>query len=314
VKPDLISIDSEKLQHSHIQTLEKEFTIHFLTEGPQRAEILRKVGDKVRFLTTTAFMGAKPDLVAALPKLEIIANFGVGVDSIDVKGATARGIPVTNTPDVLNVCVADLAIGLLIASMRRIAEGDRYVRDGRWLKGELPLGGRVSEKRLGILGLGKIGKMIAKRALAFDMDISYHGRRKQDDVPYRFYGDLAEMAANVDVLVAICPGGPDTRRIVNEKVMRALGPKGVLVNVARGSVVDEAALVKVLQEKALGAAALDVFEAEPKVPPELLTMDNVVLMPHTGSGTLETRRAMGDLVVANLLAHLHGKPLLTRCN
>jgi hydroxypyruvate reductase len=175
----------------------------------------------------------------------------------------------------------------------------------------MPLGRRVTGKRLGILGLGKIGKEIAKRAASFRMDISYNGRSKQADVPYKFYADLAEMAANVDFLVVICPGGAATRHIVNEKVLRALGPQGAVINVARGSVIDEQALVKVLQDKALGAAALDVFEKEPCLPAELAAMDNVTMMPHVGSATFETRLDMGNLTIANLRAHLAGKPLLT---
>jgi lactate dehydrogenase-like 2-hydroxyacid dehydrogenase len=314
LKPDLIAIDSDKLQPSHIKMLEAEFTVHHVPPSGDRAAFVKPIADSVRFASTSAFIGLKADLMQALPKLEIIANFGVGTDSIDVKAATARGIAVTNTPDVLNICVADLAIGLIIACARRIAQGDRHVRAGKWLQGDLPLGGRVSGKRLGILGLGKIGKMIAKRAAAFDMEISYNGRKQQAVVPYRFYSDLAEMAANVDFLVAICPGGPETRHLVNERVIHALGPKGTLINVSRGSVVQEQALLKALQSGALGAAALDVFEAEPKVPPAFFELDNVVLMPHTGSGTIDTRTAMGDLVVANLLAQLHGQKLPTRCN
>jgi lactate dehydrogenase-like 2-hydroxyacid dehydrogenase len=314
VKPDLIAIDSLKLQPSHWTTLEGEFTVHRLPAAEQRAEFLKPIAERVRFVQTTSFVGIKADLINALPKLEIISNFGVGVDSTDVKLATSRGIAVTNTPDVLNVCVADLAIGHMIDAARRLAEADRFVRAGKWLKAELTLGTRITGRRLGILGLGTIGKLIAKRAAAFDMDISYHGRTKQDGVPYRYYPDLANMASNVDFLVIICPGGPATYRIVNDKVIRGLGPKGILINVSRGTVVDEQALLKALQEKALGAAALDVFEFEPKIPQEFFALDNVSLTPHIGSGTVETRTAMGDLVVGNLLAQLHGKKLLTRCN
>ena len=311
MKPDLLSIGTGMLLPAHYVELERDFTVHRLPSvAGDPGAVLTPLADRLRFLQTTGTAGCGAAIIDALPKLEIIASVGVGVDAIDVAKAKSRGVKVTNTPDVLNDCVADLAIGLMIAVSRRLAAGDRYVRDGKWLKGGMPITSRVARKRLGILGLGKIGKAIAKRAAGFDMEISYHGRNKQD-VPYRHYGDLAEMAANVDFLVVICPGGPATRNLVNDKVLRALGPKGILVNVARGSVVDEAALVKALQDGALGGAGLDVFAAEPKVPPELFTMENVVLEPHVGSATTETRLDMGNLAIANLRAHIAGKPLLT---
>lgn len=311
-KPDLISIGKGMMLPPHIETMEREFTVHFLPKDTaERPAFLKPLADKVRFVQTTGSDGAKADLIAALPKLEIIACNGVGTDAIDLQAAKARGIRVTNTPDVLNDCVADLAIGLMISGARRLAQADRYVRDGKWLQGGMPLARRVARKRLGILGLGKIGKSIAKRAAGFDMDIGYHGRQKQADVPYRHYESLEEMAKNVDYLVVICPGGAATKHLVNEKVLRALGTKGILINVARGSVVDEAALIKVLQDKALGGAALDVFADEPRVPAELLAFDNVVVAPHVGSATIDTRTDMGNLVVENLLAHKNGKKLLT---
>lgn len=312
MKPDLISAGKGMLLPPHYVELERDFTVHYLPPRPEdRPAFLKPLADRVRFLQTTGGAGANAALMDALPKLEIIASVSVGVETIDLAHAKTRGIRVTNTPDVLNDCVADLALGLLIAAARRLTVGDRYVRDGKWLKAQMPVTTRVSRKRLGILGLGKIGKVIARRAAAFDMTIAYHGRTPQPDVPYKFYGDLAEMAANVDFLVVICPGGPATRNLVNDKVIRALGPKGILVNVARGSVVDEPALVQALKDGALGGAGLDVFAAEPQVPTELFAMDNVVLAPHVGSATTETRMDMGDLAIANLRAHLSGKPLLT---
>jgi lactate dehydrogenase-like 2-hydroxyacid dehydrogenase len=311
VKPDLISISKSMFLPPHVPDLEKDFTIHYLPPPAERPAFLKSLADKVRFVQTTGTAGCDRTIIDALPKLEIIGCIGVGVDAIDVAYAKSKGIKVTNTPDVLNDCVADLAIGLMISAARGLAGGHQWVKNGSWVeKGIMPLGRRVARKRLGILGLGKIGKAIAKRAGAFDMEIAYHGRQKQD-VPFKHYGDLAEMAANVDYLVVICPGGPATKHLVNEKVLRALGPKGILINVARGSVVDEKALVKVLQEKALGGAALDVFETEPCKPAELAAMDNVVLAPHVGSATYETRLDMGNLTIANLRAHLQGKPLLT---
>jgi len=312
VKPDLLSIGGGMLLPPHFVELERDFALHRLpASADAQPAFLKPLADRLRLVQTTGTAGCSAAVIDALPKLEIIACVGVGVDAIDLARAKARGIKVTNTPDVLNDCVADLAIGLMIAVSRRLAVGDRYVRDGKWLKGGLPIASRVARKRLGILGLGKIGKAIAKRAAAFDMEISYHGRTRQADVPYRHYADLAEMAGDVDFLVVICPGGAATRNLVNDKVIRALGRKGILVNVARGSVVDEPALVKALQDGALGGAGLDVFAAEPKVPPELFAMENVVLEPHIGSATTETRLDMGNLAIANLRAHLAGKPLLT---
>lgn len=312
MKPDLISAGTGMLLAPHHDELARDFTVHYLpARSEEHAAFLRPIGDRVRFLQTTGTYGANPTLMDALPKLEIIASISVGVDTIDLAHAKKRGIRVTNTPDVLNDCVADLAMGLMIAAARRLAEADRFVRTGKWLDGQMPITTRVSGKRLGILGLGKIGKVIAKRAAGFDLTIAYHGRTPQANVPYRFYADLADMAANVDFMVVICPGGAATRNLVNDKVIRALGPKGILINVSRGSVVDEPALVRALKEGALGGAGLDVFAAEPQVPTELLTMENVVLAPHVGSATTETRMDMGNLAIANLRAHLAGKPLLT---
>lgn len=311
-KPDLISIGKGMMLPPHIEVMEREFTVHYMPKDPaERAAFLKPIADKVRFIQTTGSDGCKADLMAALPKLEIIACNGVGTDATDLKAAKERGIRVTNTPDVLNDCVADTAMGLMLTVSRNLAYGDRFVREGLWLKGGPALTTRVTGKRLGIIGLGKIGKEIAKRALGFRMKIAYHGRNKQADVPYTFYPDLVEMAKNSDFIIVICPGGEATRHIVNDKVIRALGPKGMLINVSRGSTVDEAALIKALQEKALGAAALDVFAKEPTAAPELTQLSNVVLQPHVGSNTLETRTDMGNLVVENLLAHKSGKKLLT---
>jgi lactate dehydrogenase-like 2-hydroxyacid dehydrogenase len=312
MKPDLISM--APLMQKHMDQIAEDFTIHKLPPaGAERDALLAKLGPNLRFLQTTGSHGADAKLINALPKLEIIACMGVGVDAVDLALAKKKGIAVTNTPDVLNDDVADLAIALMLMTARRLALSDRYVRDGRWLKGGQPLAMKASGKKLGILGLGRIGKAIAKRAAAFSMDISYFGRKKQDDVTYRYYPDLVQMARDVDFLVVICPGGAETKGIVNKQVIEALGPKGILVNVARGSVVDEPALVKALQEGKLGGAGLDVFADEPNAPKELFGMDQVVLAPHVGSATTETRTAMNDLVVANLRAHLKGQKLVTPC-
>ena len=293
------------------QSMERDFTVHKLWQTKDRAALIAEVGGRVRGIQTTGGHGADAGLMAGLPRLEIISCFGVGVDAVDLDAAKRRGVIVTNTPDVLNECVADLAMGLTLATLRRISLGDRFVRAGNWLKGGLPLAQKVGGKTMGILGYGRIGKAIAKRAEAFGMRIVYHGRKPQAGVAHKYYASLTEMARDCDVLMVICPGGPATQHMVNAEVLRALGPEGTLINVARGSVVDEQALVKALADGSLGAAGLDVFESEPKVPEALLGMDQVVLQPHVGSATHETRKAMGDLTVDNLRAHFSGKPVLT---
>jgi lactate dehydrogenase-like 2-hydroxyacid dehydrogenase len=246
-----------------------------------------------------------------LPRLEIVACNGVGVDAIDLAYTRERGIVVTNTPDVLTEDVADLGVALLLAVFRRICEGDRYVRSGAWLKGGMALARSVRGKRLGIVGMGRIGQAVARRAQAFGMEIAYFGPRPKPELPYQYVAPLVTLAENSDALILTLPGGPATRHLVNQPVIEGLGPEGVLVNIARGSVVDEEALVAALQDGRLGAAGLDVFASEPQVPAALLRMENVVLQPHVGSATVETRGAMGDLVVANLRAHFAGRPPLT---
>jgi lactate dehydrogenase-like 2-hydroxyacid dehydrogenase len=308
VKPELVMV-GPMMPHV-MEALDGDFTVHRLWEAGDRAALLKQVGGTVRAMATGGHLGADAALMDALPKLEIIGCYGVGVDAIDLKHAARRKIIVTNTPDVLNDDVANMAIALLLATSREIVNGDRYVREGKWLKSAMHLTRAIRGRRLGILGLGRIGKDIARKAAVFDMEIAYHGRSKQD-VPYLFYPDLVEMARDCDFLVAICPGGAATDKIVNRAVLDALGPEGVFINVARGSVVDEPALVAALQEGRLGGAGLDVFAAEPKVPDALLKMEQVVLQPHAASATRETRRAMGDLVVDNLRAHFAGKPVLT---
>lgn len=310
-KPDLLSV--EALRPQSMEELAQIFTVHALPMDKSLwIERAKPIADKVRFVQTTGFAGCPGDLMATLPKLEIVSCMGVGVDAIDLAQARKRGIAVTNTPEVLNDDVADLAIALLLMTARHLALSDRYVRDGRWKKlGNQALATKVSGKKLGIVGMGRIGKVIAKRAQAFDMSIDYHTRTKAD-VPFRHWPDLAAMARAVDFLIVIVPGGPATKGLINAAVIDALGPKGIFINVSRGSVVDEPALVKALVGGKIAGAGLDVFADEPNVPPELLGLDNVVLSPHVGSGTQETRGAMADLVVNNLKAHLAGEPLLTR--
>ncbi len=308
MKPELVMV-GPMMPHV-MEALDSDFTVHRLWESTDRAALLKQVADKVRAIATSGHLGADAAMMDALPKLEIISCYGVGVDSIDLGHAAARKVIVTNTPDVLNDDVANMAIALLLATSREICNGDRYVREGKWLKGAMHLTRAIRGRQLGILGLGRIGKDIARKAEAFDIKIAYHGRKKQD-VPFRYYDDLVEMARDSDYLVAICPGGPATDKIVNRPVLDAIGPEGVFINVARGSVVDEPALVAALQDGRLGGAGLDVFAEEPKVPEALLKMEQVVLQPHAASATHETRRAMGDLVIDNLRAHFAGKPVLT---
>jgi lactate dehydrogenase-like 2-hydroxyacid dehydrogenase len=295
-----------------IQALDGLFSTHHLWEAKDRAAALEALRDRVRAIVTSGGAGADAGLMAALPKTEIIASFGVGYDAIDLDAAKVRKIAVTNTPDVLTDDVADLALGLIIDSARRISRGDRFVRQGAWRKGSLELGMALRGRAIGIVGLGRIGMATARRAGACGMTIAYHGPRQKPDAPYRYFAGLTELARQSDFLVLTLPGGGATRHLVNAEVLAALGPEGTLVNVARGSIVDEVALVAALRNGTLGAAALDVFADEPKVPEALLAMENVVLQPHVGSATRETRTAMGQLVIDNLVAHFAGKALPTR--
>jgi lactate dehydrogenase-like 2-hydroxyacid dehydrogenase len=295
-----------------MEELARLFTLHRLWEAKDRASFYAPLADRVRAIVSSGHAGADAAMMDALPKTEIITCFGVGYDAIDIAAAKARKIAVTNTPDVLTEDVADLAIGLLIDSARRISRGDRFVRAGGWLNGGLEFGTALKGKRVGIVGLGRIGRAMAKRAEAFGLEIRYHGRRAQPDAPYPYEADLLSLARYSDFLVLTLPGGPETKGLVDANVLAALGPQGTLVNVARGSIVDEAALVAALKSGALGAAALDVFTDEPRVPAELMGMDNVVLQPHVGSATHGTRAAMGQLVIDNLLAHFSGRRLLSQ--
>jgi lactate dehydrogenase-like 2-hydroxyacid dehydrogenase len=294
------------------ERLDREFACHKLHEAADRAAFLQKLAPSVRGLATFGPAGADAGLMDALPKLEIISNFGVGVDAIDLDAAKKRRIIVTNTPDVLNDCVADTAMALTVNVMRKFPRAEAYLRAGHWAaKGAYPLTTSLGGKTMGVLGLGRIGEAIAQRAQAFGMKIRYHNRNKKD-VAYPYDADAVALAKNSDVLIVVTPGGAATDKLVNAKVLDALGPKGYLVNIARGSVVDEPVLLKYLQEKRIAGAGLDVFADEPRVPPEFFALDNAVLLPHVGSATVETRTAMGNLQVDNLLAHFAGKPVLTR--
>lgn len=292
--------------------LDHEFTCHKLHEAADRAAFLTKLAPSVRGVATFGPGGADAALMDALPKLEIISNFGVGVDSIDLDAAKQRKIIVTNTPDVLNDCVADTAMALTVNVVRKFPQAEGHLRAGHWAaKGSYPLTTSLAGKTMGILGLGRIGEEIAKRAQAFGMKIRYHNRNKKD-VAYPYDADPVALARNSDVLMIVTPGGAGTEKLVNARVLDALGPEGYVVNIARGSVIDEPVLLKYLQEKKIAGAGLDVFADEPKVPPAFFTLDNAVLFPHVGSATTETRTAMGNLQVDNLIAHFAGKAVLTR--
>lgn len=284
-------------------SLEAAFTVHdTLTD---------EIAPRIRAIAASGESKVPRETVERLPALELVSVFGVGYDGIDVAAVRERGGEVTHTPDVLNDEVADLALALVLAVARRIPQADRYVREGRWAGGPMPLARKVSGSRLGIVGLGRIGRAIASRAIAFGMSVAYTARSRRHDVDFAYHPDAASLAAAVDFLVVITPGGAGTRKLIDGRVLEALGPEGYLVNVARGSVVDEAALVDALERKTIAGAGLDVFENEPNVPERLRALDNVVLTPHVGSATQQTRQAMADLAFGNLQAHFAGRPLLT---
>jgi lactate dehydrogenase-like 2-hydroxyacid dehydrogenase len=291
--------------------LEQTYTAHRLWTAPDRDALLAAVAARVTAVASSNSGGIDAGTIAKLPKLGVIAHFGVGYDTVDVDAAQARKIPVTNTPDVLTEEVADLALALLLATVRRVPQGDRYVRDGQWLKAPMALTESVQGKTLGIIGMGRIGRAIAKRAEAFNLRIAYQGPNRKNDVSWPYFADPVALAKESDLLIAACPGGEATRGLVSRAVIEALGPKGTFVNIARGSVVDETALVDALKEGRLGSAGLDVFADEPRVPHAFFAMDNVVLQPHVASATHLTRKAMGQLVIDNLAAFFAGKPLVT---
>jgi len=291
----------------------------FLTTGLQEKYVVherdhirdRQVFGRVRALVGGGESKIDASYMALFPALEMISVCGVGYDGIDVAAAKKRGIMVSHTPEVLNDDVADLALGLLLAVARKIPAADRFTRNADWLDGPFPLTRKLTGAKLGIVGMGRIGQAIAKRAAAFDMDISYNTRHQRSDVPYKYVANVTALAAAVDFLVVITPGGAATRNLINAEVLKALGSQGFLVNVARGSVVDQVALIEALQKKTIAGAGLDVYVDEPNVPAELRKLDNVVLTPHVASGTVETRKAMSALALANLDAHMSGQPVIT---
>ena len=294
-----------------LERLQNEFTAIKLWEAADRDAALKAAAPRVRALAHFGHAKVDGKLMDALPKLEIISNFGVGVDQIDLAAAKKRNVIVTNTPNVLNDCVADCALSLILNTLRKFPQSEAYLRSGYWpTRGPYPLTTALGGKTLGILGLGRIGEAIAMRALGFGMKIRYHNRNKKS-VPYAYDADLVTLAKNSDVLLIVTPGGTETAKLVSAKVLDALGPQGYVVNVARGSVVDEPVLLRYLQEKKIAGAGLDVYEHEPSVPAAFYALDNAVLYPHVASATQETRKAMGDLQVENLHLHFAGKPVRT---
>jgi hydroxypyruvate reductase len=284
--------------------LEQTYNAHRLWTAPDKDSLVASLADRITAVASSNSGGINGATIARLPNLKTIAHFGVGYDTVDVDAARARGIALTDE-------VADLAIALMLAAVRKVPQGDRYVREGKWLKGPMALTESVQGKTVGIVGMGRIGRAIAKRAEAFGVKLAYQGPNKKKDLSWPYYRDPVELARNSDILIVACPGGEATRGLVSREVIEAIGPKGTLVNIARGTVIDEPALIEALQSGKLGHAGLDVFADEPRVPEAFMSMENVVLQPHVASATHQTRKAMGQLVIDNLAAHFAGKPLLT---
>lgn len=295
-----------------LDQLENDFEIVKLFEEEDKEAVIERVKDDVVAINCTVGEFITRDMMAKMPNLKIIATFSVGFDHIDLEAAKEHGVKVTNTPDVLSAETADTGMALLLATARQIVFADKYVRAGRWKPQCDPsLGNSLTGKKVGIVGLGGIGKKVAKRCQGFEMDVFYYGPREKKDQPYIYYNDLVKMAEDCDYLMLTCPGGDATKNLVNADVLKALGSEGMLINISRGSVVDQPVLIEALQNGMIKAAGLDVFYDEPHVPQALMDMDNVVLLPHIGSATVETRTAMGQLVVDNIVAHFKGEPLLT---
>lgn len=307
-KPEILVV--AKLWPPYMQELQATYVVHDRTHDADPAAFAL-IAPSIKAIAGGGESQVTRELMAKLPALEMISVFGVGYDRYDVPAAHERGIPITNTPDVLTEDVADMGLALMLAVARGVPQADHYVRAGKWPTGPMTLGRKVAGARLGIVGLGRIGGAIADRAEGFGMSIAYTSRNPKADSRYTYYPTPAALAAEVDFLMVITPGGAGTLGLINADVLAALGPKGYLINVARGSVVDQSALIAALQNGVIAGAALDVFEDEPNVPESLCAMPNVVLTPHIASATWQTRRAMADLAFGNLQAHFAGKPLLT---
>lgn len=310
-KPDVLLVGARK--PVLVRGLDPNVTLHYWLEAKDKDAFVKEHGGKIRAIAV-AYTANKVDaaFLQQFPKLEQISSFGVGYDHIDAKWAGAHGIVVTNTPEVLNEEVADTALGLLLCTVREFPQSDRYVRAGKWVDAQYPLTKATLRNRtVGMVGMGRIGKAIARRLDAFGVPVVYHSRKPQDGVAYKYYPNLIDMARDVDTLMIIVPGGASTANMINAEVLKALGSNGIVINMARGSVVDEPALIEALKNRTIYSAGLDVFAKEPVVPSALLEMDHVVLFPHLGSSTEVTRAAMDQLVVDNILAWAAGKPPLT---
>jgi lactate dehydrogenase-like 2-hydroxyacid dehydrogenase len=291
---------------------EAAFEVYRYWEAADRDAYLKQVGPSVQAICTGTFTGVKTTdaMMACCPNLKIISNFGVGYDSVDVPAATRRGVIIANTPDVLTEEVADTALGLLLSTVREFYRAEKWLRDGRWAReGDYRLTpASLRDRSVGIVGLGRIGKAIARRLEAFGVPVSYYGRNRQAGVSYRCHADLVALARDVDTLIVVTPGGPETQNLIDAAVLDALGPHGILINISRGSVVDEAALIAALKARTILAAGLDVFQNEPRLNPAFLELDNATLFPHLGSASQHTRDAMGQLAVDNLIAFVERKP------
>lgn len=307
-RPEVLAVS--KLSPLYVARIEGAFTLLDRLHETDPAAFAA-AAPRIRAIAASGESKVPASLIERLPALELISVMGVGYDGVDVAAAKARNVMVTHTPDVLNDDVADLAIGLMLCAARQLPAADRYVREGRWPQGPMPLQRKMSGARLGIVGMGRIGQAIASRALAFGMRIAYTARSAKPALPHRYLPDAVALAAESDFLVVITPGGAGTRKLIDARVLQALGPKGILVNVARGSVVDESALIDALENGVIAGAGLDVFEDEPNVPERLRALPHVVLAPHVGSATTATRQAMADLAFGNLHEHFAGRPLKT---
>ena len=310
-KPDVLLIGQKK--PVMVKGLEGNVTLHYLIDAKDPEAFLKSIADRVRAIAI-AYTSNKIDgaFMQRFPKLEQISSFGVGYDHVDAKWAGEHGIVVTNTPEVLNEEVADTALGLLLCTVREFPQAERYLRAGKWPQAQYPLTKATLRNRtVGMVGMGRIGKAIARRLEAFGVPVVYHSRNPQKGVTYKYYSKLLDMARDVDTLMVIVPGGPSTAKMIDAEVLKALGPNGILVNMARGSVVDEPALIEALKNRTIYSAGLDVFANEPQVPKELMDMEHVCLFPHLGSSTEVTRAAMDNLVVDNILAWAAAKAPLT---
>jgi lactate dehydrogenase-like 2-hydroxyacid dehydrogenase len=309
MKPVVLSLSA--MYGPKQQWLEEHYEVHHYSAASDKAALLAQIAPHCQIIATTGGRGAEASVMKQLPHLKLVACFGVGVDAIDLAYCKQNGIQVSNTPDVLTEDVADMALALLLAAVRQIPQGDRFVREGRWLKAGMPLTQTLQRRKVGIVGMGRIGQAIAARCVPFNCEIAYMGPRKKSGVSFTYYESIVDLAQWADVLIAACPGGPSTSKLINAQAISALGKDGIFVNISRGSVVDQEALLTALQSGALGGAGLDVFNDEPNVPSAFFDLPHVVLQPHQGSATFDTRAAMGQLTLDNISAFVAGKNLVT---